>query len=293
LPSSVALGDTLALDAYRARLIQVRALVDRSRSAGTLERERLLAQAAALLRQTTAIQFHGETVALDDGPLADLLATPPGANQTLTILDAYIATASDAVERGIDPARADARLREVLGDARGPGTSLSGVAALAQWIQARIAAFLSGLRGIPDLRFLNWIVAALGLSVVLFIVATLGRGVRERVRREVLLPDPARARAEDPAEHRRAAEAALAGGRAREAIHELYLYVLRSLAARELIRYDPALTDHELLLRAAAIPNAEALRDLVALYERAWFGLREPDSAEAERARSLATKVAG
>ena len=55
----------------------------------------------------------------------------------------------------------------------------------------------------------------------------------------------------------------------------------------------PALTDHELLLRAAAIPNADALRDLVALYERAWFGLREPDAAEAERARSLATRVAG
>jgi len=32
---------------------------------------------------------------------------------------------------------------------------------------------------------------------------------------------------------------------------------------------------------------------IVALYERAWFGLREPDAAEAERARSLATRVAG
>jgi uncharacterized MAPEG superfamily protein len=273
--------------------MQVRALVDRSRGVGSLEGERLLAQAVALLRQTSAIQTRGETIPVDDGPLADLLATPRGATQSLTILDAYIATASDAVERGIDPARADARLREVLGDAGGAGTSLSGIDGLIQWIQTRIAAFVSGLRGIPDLRFLNWIVAALGLSVVLFIVATLGRGVGERVRREVLLPDRAVARADDPTEHRRAAEAALAGGRAREAIHELYLYALRSLAARELIRYDPALTDHELLLRAAAIPNAEALRDLVALYERAWFGLREPDSAEAERARSLATKVAG
>src|SRR5207245_2129772 len=85
-----------------------------------------------------------------------------------------------------------------------------------------------------DLRFLQWGVAALGIGLVLFIVATLGRGVRERVRREVLLPDRALARAEDPAAHRRAAEAALAGGRAREAIHELYLSVLRSLAASAL-----------------------------------------------------------
>jgi hypothetical protein len=271
----------------------VRALVDRSRGVGTIERDRLLAQAIALLRETTAIRNRGETVPVDDGPVADLLTTPAGANQSLAILDAYIASADDALQRGIDPSAADARLREIMGDAAGPATSLSGIDALLQWIQSRIAAFVSGLRGVPDLRFLNGIVAALGLSVILFIVAPLGRGVRERVRREVLLPDRALARAEDPLEHRRAAEAALAGGRAREAIHELYLYVLRSLAAREVIRYDPALTDHELLLRAAAIPNADALRDLVGLYERAWFGLREPDSAEAERARSLATKVAG
>jgi hypothetical protein len=292
LPSGAS-ADTLALETYRARLVQVRALVDRSRAVGTADRDRMLAQATALLRQTTAIQNHGETVLVDDGPIADVLAGPNGPNAALAILDAYIATADRSIQTDIDPATADARLHDVLGNAGSAGTSLSGIAALVDWISSRLAAFFSGLRGIPDLSFLPWIVAALGVGLVLFIVATLGRGVRERVRREVLLPERALARAEDPVAHRRAAEAALAGGRAREAIHELYLYVLQSLAARELIRYDPALTDHELLLRAAAIPNADALRDLVALYERAWFGLREPDAAEAERARSLATKVAG
>jgi len=253
----------------------------------------MLAQANTLLRQTTAIQTRGETLLVDDGPVADVLAGPNGANNALAVLDAYIANADRAVDRSIDPATADARLREVLGNTRDPGASTSGVAALLDWIGSRLAAFFSGLGGIPDLSFVPWIIAALGVGLVLFIIATLGRGVRERVRREVLLPDRALARADDPAAHRRAAEAALAGGRAREAIHELYLFVLQSLAARELIRYDPALTDHELLLRAAAIPNADALRDLVALYERAWFGLREPDATEAERARALAAKVAG
>jgi uncharacterized protein DUF4129 len=266
--------------------------VDRSRGVGTADRERMVAQATALLRQTTAIQSRGETVPVDDGPIADVLAGPSGANGALAILDAYIAVADRAVQTGIDPATADARLREIVGSGGTAGTSLSGVAALLDWISSRIAAFFSGLSGIPDLRFLPWIVVAFGVGLVLVIVATLGRGVRERVRREVLLPDRTLVHADDPATHRRAAEAALAGGRAREAIHELYLYVLQSLAARELIRYDPALTDHELLLRAAAIPNADALRDLVALYERAWFGLREPDATEAERARSLATRVA-
>jgi hypothetical protein len=268
--------------------------VDRSRGSGTVDRDRMLAQATTLLRQTTAIQNRGETVTVDDGPIADLLAAPNGANGALAILDAYIVTSGRAVDRGIDPATADTRLRDVLGDSgSSAGTSASGVAALLDWIASRLGAFFSGLSGLPDLSFLPWIVAALGIGLVLFIIATLGRGVRERVRREVLLPERALARALDPAAHRRAAEGALAGGRAREAIHELYLFVIQSLAARELIRYDPALTDHELLLRAAAIPNADALRDLVTLYERAWFGLREPDAAEAERARSLAIRVAG
>jgi hypothetical protein len=253
----------------------------------------MLAQAITLLRQTTAIQTRGETVPVDDAAIADLLAQTNGANRALPIVDAYVAAADRAAQGGIDPAVADARLRDVLGTPGDAGTAVSGIAALVQWITSRFAGFLAGLRGIPDLRFLPWIVAAFGLGLVLFIVATLGRGIRERVRREVLLPDRALAQAEDPAVHRRAAEAALAGGRTREAIHELYLYVLRSLAARELIRYDPALTDRELLIRAAAIPNADALRDLVALYERAWFGLREPDAAEADRARSLASRVAG
>src|SRR6267378_1292810 len=293
VPSGVALADTLGFDAYLVRLVQVRTLVERSRGVGTADRDRMLAQATTLLRQTTAIQNHGETVPVDDGPIADLLARPNGANAALAILDGYIAMAEPAARTSIDPATADARLRDVLGNAGTAGTSLSGVAALLDWISSRLAAFFSGLRGLTALRFLPWIVVAFGVGLVLVIVATLGRGIRERVRREVLLPDRALARAVDPVAHRRAAEAALAGGHAREAIHELYLYVLQSLAARELIRYDPALTDHELLLRAAAIPNADALRDLVALYERAWFGLREPDAAEAERARSLATRVAG
>lgn len=254
----------------------------------------MLAQARTLLRETTAIRNQGETLTVDDGPIADMLAGPDGANRALAILDAYIETADRAVASSIDPAVADARLREVIGDPSDAAASAAGLAALAEWIASRIAAFLAGLAGdLPDLRFMPWIVVALGLALVAFIVATLGRGVRERVRREVLLADRGATRAEDPATHLRAAEAALSGGRAREAIHELYLYVLGSLAAREVIRYDPALTDRELLLRAAAIPNADALRDLVALYERAWFGLREPDAVEAERARSLAAKVAG
>jgi hypothetical protein len=275
------------------RLVQVRALVDRSRAAPTADRERMLAQASTLLRQTNAVISRGETITIDDGAIADVLAGADGANRALALLDVYITIADRAVARGIDPAVADARLREAVGGETGGTSSAVGIAVILDWIATRIASLFSGLSGVPDLRFLPYIIVALGAALALFIVATLGRGVRERIRREVVVADRARAREEDPAAHLRSAEAALGSGHAREAIHELYLYVLGTLAARELIRYDPALTDRELLVRAAAIPNADALRDLVALYERAWFGLKEPDPVEAQRARTLAARVAG
>jgi hypothetical protein len=97
---------------------------------------------------------------------------------------------------------------------------------------------------------------------------------------------------EDPLTHLRAADAAVTAGRPREAIHALYLYVITALASRELIRYDPSFTDRELLAATVAIPHADALRDLVAIYERSWFGLREPSGDEARRARELALRVA-
>jgi hypothetical protein len=254
----------------------------------------MLAQAGALLRETTALRTGDGTIPVDDTPVAEVLAGPDGATRALGILDAYIEAADSALRRPIDPAAADARLREVLGasqtDEEGSG---AGIAAALAWIAARIAALVTGLGGVPDLRFLPQVLIGLGLALVAFILATLGRGLKERFRREVLVADHARERAEDPAVHLRAAESALAGGRARDAIHELYLFVIGSLSARELIRYDPALTDRELLQRAAAIPQADALRELIALNERAWFGLRDPDPNEAERARSLAARVAG
>jgi len=154
--------------------------------------------------------------------------------------------------------------------------------------------FLAGLEG-PRVDFgVVWpALGILGAAIIFFVVATLGRGLGERVRTEVALRESAGADRADPARHLRAADEALAAGRPRDAIHGLYLFALTSLVVRELIRFDPALTDRELLVRAAAIPHADALRDLVALYERSWFGLRDPGTDEARRARTLALRVAG
>lgn len=230
-------------------------------------------------------------LAIDDRALADRIEPTDASLQAAAELIAtQSALAARAVSPGIDASRADAALREAL---RQSGSSQASATPL-EIIALAVAAFLAGLTGPqPDLSVLLPAVGMAGAAAILFVVATLGRGLRERVRSEVVLREAPSGVHADPTHHLRAADEALARDRSRDAIHALYLYALTSLAAREVIRYDPALTDGELILRAAAIPHADALRELIGAYERAWFGLREPTSEEARHARTLALRVAG
>lgn len=201
-----------------------------------------------------------------------------------------MAFAARATSPAVDAVRADAALRGAIQETRIPEATLSPT----EVILLALSAFFAGLTGPrPDLSVLWPALGMLGAAFILFVVATLGRGLRERVRSEVALRDVAQGDHPAPSRHLGAADAALAAGRPRDAIRALYLFALTSLAARELIRYDPALTDGELILRSAGIPNADALRELIFAYERAWFGLREPTPDEARAARQLAVRVAG
>ena len=264
----------------------------RLREARTLIQAGQPAEARALLRQTTALEVADGTIGLDDGPLATRLTAPAGVqSRALADLDAYIALVLRAAARPIDPGSADAALREVIGGEAVRTGSGSLVDAIVRALQ-RLGSGLEGPRPDP-LVIVQEAIAGLGLALLLFVLGTLGRGLRERVRGEVVLRGAGVTSRADPAAHLAAADRAIGEGHAREAVHALYLYTLTALASREAIRYDPALTDRELLMRAAGIPHAEALRDLVTLYERTWFGLREPATDEARRARALAVRVIG
>lgn len=255
----------------------------------TTLRQTAVASARASLHLTDAVSLpSGGTLTIDDSALAELDTTDASLDAGIARIDARLALVRRIGAPSIDPATADARLRDVV---RQSGPVASGD--IFELIGQLILRFLSSLRdpGI-DRRAIETAVGGLGVAVILFIVATLGRALPERMRREVLVRDGPAADREDPGAHLRAADAAIAAGRSREAIHELFLYVIASLEQRDAIRYDPALTDRELLLRAAAIPHAESLRDLVASYERSWFGLREPTVEESRRARELALRVA-
>ena len=284
-----AAADTLSLPQYRERLTQAGAELFRGRVASAGQAT-FLENARTLLRMTTAVTLPGgRTVTVDDSAIADAIGSRTASiDAAKSRIGARLALISSN-EAPIDPVVADARLREIVQQSNASSTSTD----LFDAIGRGILRFLAGLNG-PGIDFASLVpaVGLLGVAVILFILATLGRALPERVRREVLVRGTESGQRSDPTAHLRAADAALAAGRSREALHALYLYVIAALEARETIRYDPALTDSELLVRAAAIPHADSLRDLIGLYERSWFGLREPSGDEARRARDLALRVA-
>jgi hypothetical protein len=287
----VAHADTVTPQDYRQRLTDARALVVQARALSGAARDGAVTRVRQILIATTSLRLPSGDLVIDDGPLANRIAADNASlDNALALIDAQLVFAARGVSPAFDAARSDAALREVLRAADQAASSPSIFDSVVRAFQR----FLAGLEG-PRVDFgLVWpLVGILGAAVIFFVVATLGRGLGERVRTEVALREAVGADRPDPARHLRAADEALAAGRPREAIHALYLFALTALVAREAIRWDPALTDRELLVRAAAVPHADALRDLVALYERSWFGLRDPGADEASRARTLAMRVAG
>jgi hypothetical protein len=262
--------------------------VQRAGSVPFAEREPLLAQARALLRRTTEIQLADGTLAVDDGGLADRL-TPDAPDRAINEVARYAALANATLARRVDAAAADAMLRSLLKER--PLDQGQNLGTAAGSLVQRFGGWLYDVIGRPDPNVLLNIQALVGLFVAVAIVAVIIRGTRERIRRETVLGVAAGDHAADPALLLRAADAALRSGRPRDAIHALYLYAFATLAAREALRYDPALTDHELLRRAAQLPHADALGDLVQLHERVWFGLRDAREPDVVRARALATEV--
>ncbi len=259
-----------------------------ARAAPIATRGGIVGAAKALLRRTTALDVAGTAVPVDDGALAAGLATDDASLDAAASEIDLLVRSLDA-EDAVDPTAADARLRQLAAQRHTGAPRLSIPAVIAAWV----ARFLAGLGGTPpDQRIPIVAVGGVCLAALVLVLGILGRDLRERFRKDVVLPELRAARAADPAEHLGAADDALRAGHARDAIHRLYLYALASLAAHQTIRYDPSLTDGEVLSRALTIPHADALRELVELHGRVWYGLHDARAADAERARSLALRAA-
>ena len=263
-------------------------LFDQARRSAGADRTRALASARDLLARTDALALpDGSTYTVRDNALLDAIDANEDPARLIEMLDTQSLAARSL--RQIDAGVARDRLRQIVGEYAARESSLS----IPDLILQFIARLLSGVALPPlDIWRVLAIIGVLGVGLIIFILSLLGRGFRERIGREAALAVSGGVAQSGARRHLAAADAAIAARRSREAIHALFLYALTTLAERDVIRYDPSLTDGEILLRTAALPQAKELRDLIVLYERSWFGLREPNEAEAARARALALQVA-
>ena len=284
----MAAADTVDRTRYHDRLIEARASLVQARQRPAAERDPFIARARDLLRQTTAVVLEdGTTIAVDHRTLAESLNATDGSLDAS--IDELSALAPLAWGPPVDPATADARLRALVGEHRARDVEVSFVDAIIRALTNWLASLGASA---PDPRVAIVAVGGVGLAVIVLVLAVMGRDLRERFRHEVAPPELAVSYGDDPARHLRHAEDALRAGDVRDAIHALYQYAVASLAAHQLVRYDPSLTDRELLARARAIPHADALRELVALHDLVWYGLRAAREDDVARARSLATRAA-
>lgn len=286
--AGIANADTVDLAAYRSRLRDARTLLLQARVAADAQRPALVERVRTTLLQTTAVRTaDGSVIALDDSSLARRLsATTAAIDAGIADVDQLVAIADRAANPPFDVAQANARLREVAAAEETRSGSNDLFAAIGALL-ARL--FPSGANLPPGSVELTLTIAGAGLLVV--IGAILVRGVRERIRRETMQPGAHAEAAASAAVQLAAAERAALSGDPRAALHAFYRYAILTLAERRMLRYEPSLTDRELLERASSLPQLETLRELISLHDRAWFGLKGATVEEADHARALAERA--
>jgi hypothetical protein len=292
---ALAAPDVVSREAYAAGLGRAVTEVTAAQGLQGAARTQAIARATGVLEGLTAVQVGDEVYRPPHRAVMALLRSGDGASleRAAAILQATrVLVESGTADQAIKPEPARRQLEAIL--------SAPDFKPRYDWRQVLLA-WLAGLlqRFFPDLEVpaaatwaIRGVIALFALTLLALMGVVLSRGLRERLRREAVL----RTEAGAPALRARArlaeAEVALQGGRLREAVRALYLFTLLSLEERGLLRYDPALTDQEVLARAAALERVGDLEALMAVYERAWYGLREPTAPEVARARALAERIA-
>jgi hypothetical protein len=292
--ANAAAADPISLAAYRGALDSARTQVERARATSGAERATAIAAAAATVRGITEVRA-GDAIfnALPHEPLLSLLRSgdDTSLDRAAGMLQQTIAVLDTANARGIDPASARAMLQAVLGssDFRAQPDWRD---AILELIRDLLGALFPNLTA-PEFTRYQIAVALTGVITVLLVIVANNarRGIRAKLTREAAIASSAAAYRPRAADHLRAADDAVRGGRLRQALRELFLGALAGLEERGGLSLDPALTDREILARAAGSPRAGDLSSLVALYEPAWYGVREPSSSEVERAAELARRI--
>lgn len=287
--AGIASADTVDLATYRSRLRDARTVLLQARVVADSQRPAIVERVRTTLLQTTALRTaDGSPITIDDSRLARRLGqTTPAIDAGVADIDQLIAIADRAASPPFDVARANARLGE-LGVAE---ETRSGSNDLLAAIGALLARLLPSANASLPPGSVELTLTIAGAALLVVILAILVRGVRERIRRETVQPGAHAEAAASAAVQLASAERAAVSGDPRAALHAFYRYAILTLAERRMLRYEPSLTDRELLERASSLPQVETLRELISLHDRAWFGLKGATVAEADHARDLAERA--
>ena len=291
LPVTRANADPISLAAYRSALVNARTEIDVARQRSGDDRRRAIGAAMSILSGVTEVTAGDATyTALPHEPLQALLRD--GSDDSLERASGMLGETIAAIGGGtafLDPAQARSALDAILAS--------TDFRPQPDWHDALLA-ILRALLGSSDLRVpqVTAVQIATALSgVVTLLLALIAiyatRGLRAKITREAVLAAALSSDRPRAVDHLSAADEAIRRGRLRDALRSLFLAALAGLEERGGLRLDPALTDREILARAAGSARVDDLSSLVELYEPAWFGEREPTPSEVERAADLARRI--
>ncbi len=155
---------------------------------------------------------------------------------------------------------------------------------VAQWFQRlleRITEFLARLLpgGLGEDTPLSLVLSLVGAALLVAVIVLVLRRVRAGLVAEAEMEPAAAGEAGlSAAGALERAQAAAAAGDTRAAVRYLYLAALLELEERGLLRYDRSLTNREYLRSVVQSPGlVAALRPVVEVFERAWYGFQPVD----------------
>ncbi|HEY3081837.1 MAG TPA: DUF4129 domain-containing protein [Chloroflexota bacterium] len=280
---------------YRAGLGEALATLERG-DLGPEERARLAAERLRALGPV--VLADGAEVEPDVGTvLGPLEARPPELDAARGRLRTLV-EALDATEPGTAAPDAEARLRHVLdrsefGQAQPNRVAewLDGAwARLREWVRSWLPRVDDAPAG-PEIGDLRTPLALAGLLILLGVLALVATGLGRNLGRTVIASPLGRPATQTWEEVMAEASRLAQAGRYREAVRALYVATLLRGEALDLIRFDRALTNRELLERARARGGPDLAARLAGLVERFddfWYGGAPGSGAEYDEIGRLA-----
>lgn len=279
------------LEEYRRAVAQALNLAQQANKLAVSERTALLEQAQAQLEPIHAVEISpGVQTNIDN---ASLLALLNDANKTDAAIQRLTALRDVLAQTPPVLYAADLdTLRDILN--RPPFIENSSETWLQELLR-RVLEFWSRLfdntaRGVFDARDLFLLLGVVVvIVVVIYFVLNLRRNV---VGEETLPPLTSEEQVRSPAEAFDNAQRFINAGDYRRAVRQLYLATLLMLDQRGKLKYDPTLTNREVLRQASNDPQTtSALQPIVETFDRVWYGFQPLSQSEFDAYRARVEKV--